>query len=258
LSTGALVNNGDLILSSNTIDGPVTNNTGANITAIGNVTFNDLVDGPGGFFGPGTITFNGGMSPGASPAEVTFEGDAVFGLANTLFIEVGGTTSGSQFDQINSLGTISLGGTLDVDLISGFMPGLGDSFEILTAAGGISGTFDTELLPTLTGNLVLDVVYGANSVSLVAVLPGDYNFDGSVDAADYVVWRKSDGTQEGYDAWQANFGQIAAGGGAGDGAFADSSSVPEPASMALMLLASLVLALPHRRRINSEKFSRPA
>ncbi len=38
-------------------------------------------------------------------------------------------------------------------------------------------------------------------------LQGDYNQNGTVDAADYVVWRKSGGLQEGYNSWRANFGQ---------------------------------------------------
>ncbi len=39
-----------------------------------------------------------------------------------------------------------------------------------------------------------------STYSVVAVgLAGDYNLDGIVDAADYVVWRKTDGTQAGYD-----------------------------------------------------------
>jgi hypothetical protein len=33
-------------------------------------------------------------------------------------------------------------------------------------------------------------------------LPGDYDQNGTVDAADYVVWRKVDGTQTGYDTWR--------------------------------------------------------
>ena len=37
--------------------------------------------------------------------------------------------------------------------------------------------------------------------------PGDYNQDGNIDAADYVVWRKTDGTQTGYDTWRAHFDQ---------------------------------------------------
>jgi hypothetical protein len=42
-------------------------------------------------------------------------------------------------------------------------------------------------------------------------LEGDYNSDGTVDAADYVVWRKSDGTQEEYDEWRENFGESGGG-----------------------------------------------
>lgn len=44
---------------------------------------------------------------------------------------------------------------------------------------------------------------------LLAVMPGDFNTDGVVDAADYVIWRKTDGTQAGYDAYRANFGTAA-------------------------------------------------
>ena len=50
--------------------------------------------------------------------------------------------------------------------------------------------------------------------NVVAHLPGDFNNDGTVDAADYVVWRKNDGTQAGYDAWRAHFG-ASLGSGAG-------------------------------------------
>ena len=45
-------------------------------------------------------------------------------------------------------------------------------------------------------------------------LPGDYNHDGKVDAADYVVWRKSNGSQSGYNTWRSHFGQSAGSGAA--------------------------------------------
>jgi hypothetical protein len=64
-------------------------------------------------------------------------------------------------------------------------------------------------------------------------LPGDYNNDGKVDAADYVVWRKHNiNGQQGYDNWRTNFGRTAGSGSSLDGA----GAVPEPASLALLLL----------------------
>jgi hypothetical protein len=88
-----------------------------------------------------------------------------------------------------------------------------------------------------------------------ADLVGDYNENGSVDAADYVVWRDNNNSsttlpndstpgtvnQADYDAWRVNFGAIAPGGGA-----ATSASVPEPASWLLSMLALSVVGLGRR------------
>ena len=43
-------------------------------------------------------------------------------------------------------------------------------------------------------------------------LPGDFDGDGDVDAADYVVWRKrgADGSAADYDTWRENFGRTCA------------------------------------------------
>ena len=65
--------------------------------------------------------------------------------------------------------------------------------------------------------------------------PGDFNLDRAVDAADYVVWRKTDGTPAGYNEWRTNFGWTAATGGGGI------SSVPEPATLlSLAIVACLI------------------
>ena len=53
-------------------------------------------------------------------------------------------------------------------------------------------------------------------------------------AADYVVWRKTDGTQAGYDTWRAHFGETA---GGGTGASAN-ATVPEPATLVLLMFAA--------------------
>ena len=83
-------------------------------------------------------------------------------------------------------------------------------------------------------------------VSLVPLVLGDYDGDGSVDASDYIVWRKSigsttnlaaDGNGNGvidngdFDVWRAHFGQTA---GTGSG-LNTIASVPEPASIALLI-----------------------
>ena len=59
--------------------------------------------------------------------------------------------------------------------------------------------------------------------------PGDFNKNGSVDAGDYVVWRKYDGSEEGYDEWRANYGNPS-------GSGSSLASVPEPATFALLAM----------------------
>ena len=89
----------------------------------------------------------------------------------------------------------------------------------------------------------------------------DYNHNGVVDAADYVVWRNNlgatgapgsvagDGTGDGvvnqsdYDLWRSTFGQTTGGGGS-----LSSASVPEPSTGLLAILISAIMAVPARRR----------
>lgn len=71
------------------------------------------------------------------------------------------------------------------------------------------------------------------NLAVFALPNGDYNGDGVVDAADYVVWRKTIGGQFAYDAWRARFGSTS---GSGSG-FASGSSVPEPSLGGLISLA---------------------
>ncbi len=209
------------------------------------------------------VVITGTDAPGFSPATVV-RGSVVYDGA--LEIEIGGTAAGS-FDRINHVlgaATADLGGALDVTLISGFSPILGDSIEIITALGGVSGAFDTpaESLPGLSPGLKWAIHYGANNVVLQIVaagLAGDYNQNGIVDAADYTVWRNNLGGTtslpnddtpgvgpDDYIRWKINFGQTA---GSGSGAIAN-AAVPEPATAAMLFLAMLAMCT-HRRAVVS-------
>ena len=50
-------------------------------------------------------------------------------------------------------------------------------------------------------------------VTASSAAPGDFNGNGVVDAADYVVWRKSDNTPANYTVFRSNFGNTGGGGG---------------------------------------------
>jgi hypothetical protein len=80
---------------------------------------------------------------------------------------------------------------------------------------------------------------GNDGMAIWSNLPGDFNNDGIVDAADYVVWRKTDsGNSQGYTDWRENFGE---GMGAGRGSAGKSPSqtgVPEPATLVMLMFAA--------------------
>ncbi len=84
-----------------------------------------------------------------------------------------------------------------------------------------------------------------------SLLPGDYNHNGVVDAADYIVWRKGLGTtytQSDYEVWRAHFGQTAGSGTALPSAESLPVAVPEPSALVLLSfgLAALVATRPAR------------
>jgi T5SS/PEP-CTERM-associated repeat protein len=213
--------------------------------------------------GDGTVqsnVINGGrVRPGNSPGVLNIVGNYTQQVGGTLEIELGGTIPASQYDSLAVTGAVNVGGTLLVSLINNFIPAAGDSFQILTATAGLTGTFASEMLPDLADNLTWHISYNTNSVligvGLSGGLPGDYNRDGTVDAADYVVWRNNEGTtnllpndllggiidSRQYNQWRANFGATTAGAAAVASADSLSAVVPEPACNLLLLVGLIGL-----------------
>jgi hypothetical protein len=151
------------------------------------------------------------------------------------------SSSVSDFIEVN--GDTTLGGHLDIVPLAGYSPAGGDSWQILNA-DAVLGSFDS-ISPGYhvrrEGNS-LRLFFGAAPVGLA----GDYNDDGIVDAADYVIWRKalSSGAtslpnetaslgvvdQEDYAAWRTNFGATQ------NESAAAGAAVPEPSVWAMILL----------------------
>ena len=237
VNSGGLVNlmdgsqldlNGALLINNGNISGTVNVNYGS--LAKGTGTYGVVNVNTGGVYAPGN-------SPGISTATaLTFDSTPVASGAPTLAIELGGTTPGMQYDQLHVTAQLALGGSLQISLLDSFSPASGQTFDILDW-GSLSGTFATLQLPALSGSLVWNTTQLYTAGILSVGLPGDYNANGTVDAADYVIWRKGLGTiytQSDFNVWRANFGQTA-----GSGASAvENGAVPEPATLMLLLFAA--------------------
>jgi len=87
-----------------------------------------------------------------------------------------------------------------------------------------------------------------DNLRFVSYLNGDFNGNGVVDAADYVIWRKGLGSiysQADYQLWRKSFG-AGSGGSAGV-----QSAIPEPT--AIVLVAALFVAVAIARGANEQK-----
>ena len=78
----------------------------------------------------------------------------------------------------------ALGGTLQILLLDGFDPQVGDTFEVLTFVSRV-GEFDTVEAPDLGDDKVNRVQYNDTNVTLITTFPADFDLDFDVDLDDY-------------------------------------------------------------------------
>jgi arylsulfatase A-like enzyme len=180
---------------------------------------------------------------------ISVQGDFYHQAGGQIAIDLGGHSSGVDYDTINVTGKVDLAGNLSVALadVGGnpFAPAAGDVFQILSATQGITGQFANIALPALTWHLEWRVNYLANAVTLSVLVTGDFNHDGSVNNADYVIWRKNNGSQADYNTWRANFGTTLSSGTSGSSL--GGTNVPEPSTQILIAAAAAFGGIFRRR-----------
>ncbi len=220
-----------------------------------------LAPGSGGI---GTLTFDSSAAANAPILDFVTGGTMLAELNNSHQSDRAAVTGAESGDVVFNNTVVNF-----TDLTSGNTLGSGNYTLFTTdlaGTGAFSGlTFDgtdpTLIISGLTigtglsaygANTSLHSANGGKDIVLTiagATLAGDYNSDGKVDAADYVIWRKggspNPNSQTDYDTWRSNFG---AGTGAGSGTLSNGATVPEPTSILLVLMG--VAALAGSRRVS--------
>jgi hypothetical protein len=201
-------------------------------------------------------------------------GDLAMDIGSHLELDLAGTSPG-EFDTIVVDGNVNfeLGAHLELAMLDPndpqngtnlFLPEPGNYFDVLTA-----DSINAELLlieaPEFDNRAfvagVVDVGVGAGQALRITVvpvgLPGDYNHDDVVDAADYVLWRKYNSTstnlpnddtpgvdQSDYTRWRAHFGETT-----GLGSTGSASVIPEPSPAVIFTLGSVLLWCRRRAKL---------
>jgi autotransporter-associated beta strand protein len=211
------------------------------------------------------------LTEGSNPVLNVANGSAAVDVAiNVPILGTGLTKAGAGTLELNGLNnyngdTLVEAGKLSVTSPDGLNQQFDNEWDIHISTGAIldlkfSGTPDTIGALFIDGASQPEGVWGAvgsgapftsplitgtGRLQVTQFIPpplaGDFNDDGRVDSADFIVWRKSGGTVGDYNDWRTNFGRTATGAGSGS-SLGGNSAVPEPSATVLVILGIIAVA----------------
>jgi hypothetical protein len=220
------------------------------------------------------VPYNGLGYTEVNSYQLALRPEAPVGDEQTVFYGIGTLDNGAPNYPGQPMGTNSIGPAFTSLTVDAGEPwGLPDSLNeaewdgaALLATGPFSGEmpgFYSDSLHKSTGNTFTSVGtstnFGSISNPLIEattvvrtnlVQTADYNHNGVVDAADYVVWRKTlgsttmldaDGDSSGtideadYEVWRMDFGTVF---GPGSGSSLGAAAVPEPTAAAILAVGA--------------------
>jgi hypothetical protein len=204
------------------------------------------------FYGVGTLT-NGAPNYPGKPVGSNAIGPAFTSLTSPQ--DIAWATGDAFGDAAWSTAARMLSGTFPAGVSPSFFTGsLGNVYTSVPVTNNNPVSTDV-LASTIT--TIVRTNFIANSA--------DYNHNGIVDAADYVLWRKTngsaaappgsgaDGNGDGtvdildYNLWRAHFGNP---NGAGAGGGLSTNNVPEPTGCILLTIGALLAIAPRRSRFH--------
>jgi autotransporter-associated beta strand protein/T5SS/PEP-CTERM-associated repeat protein len=186
----------------------------------------------------GTTISNGTLELSGASAKLGTGNVTVAGTGSFLTIDNG------VADGLNNAGTLSVANGGLLNLAAGVNERVGTlSLDTVFQPNGTYGSSQSNAVNKF------DEYFSGTGILTVGppILAGDYDNNGIVDAADYVIWRKNPaghGGPQGYTDWRANFGKP----GPGSGSLVGGGAVPEPSTIGLLTLFAIAGVARRRNR----------
>jgi hypothetical protein len=218
---------------------------------------NGILSGDGNIAGSVSGSAGAKVQVGASPGLINVTGNwnnTGIGIALELGNLSSSLTPGVAFDQLNVTGAFTHGGSFSIDRTQLVAAATAQQLKLVGWGSEVGPSSSTAV--SFTGGSPLSYSFLSDGFYVTVPaggLAGDYNGNGKVDGADYVMWRKNPaafGGTPGYNTWRSNFGLPGSGAALGQAA-----GVPEPAAWVIGT-GMIACALVRRRNMRQVRFRR--